>query len=133
MAKSISVAVAEREMIEPGRPEMINGPVAVSIETGNPATTVVAVVETVVAGPDVVAVVVAVVLPQAEITAAMANARKGILLKKTSSLSEDEGVGRFRKPHDFAFIRDASCVPERQAAWLAVHRIRIGDSCPGRA
>jgi hypothetical protein len=77
----------------------------------------------VVAGPEVVVanvvLLVAAVPAQAEITAAIAKARKGILLKKTSSLSEDEGCRSVREPHDFAFIRDASCVPERQAAWLA--------------
>jgi hypothetical protein len=133
MAKSISVAVAEREMIEPGRPEMITGPVAVSIETGNPATTVVAVVATVVAGPDVVAVVVAVVLPQAEITAAMANARKGILLKKTSSLSEDEGVGRFGNRTISPSSETLRVCRRGRRPGSPIRRIRIVDSCPGRA
>jgi hypothetical protein len=89
--------------------------------TGNPAASVVVVVgaTVVVVAGAVEVVVVAAVLAQAEITTAMANARKGILLKKTSSLSEDEGVGRFENRTIFAFIRDASCVPERQAAWLA--------------
>jgi len=101
-----------------GLSAIVTGPVAVSIVTGNPACKVV-VGAAVVSVTAVRTVVLVAELAHAERTAEKARARKEILLKKTSSLSEDEGCRSVRKPHDFAFIRDASCVPKKQAAWLA--------------
>jgi hypothetical protein len=106
--------------------------------TGNPAASVVAVVATVVvvAGPEVVVavvVVVAAVLPQAEIATDMANARKGILLKRTSSLSEDEGVGRFGNRTISPSSETLRVCRRGRRPGSPIRRIRIVDSCPGRA
>jgi hypothetical protein len=90
----------------------------------------------VVAGPEVVAnvvLLVAAVPAQAEITAAIAKARKGILLKKTSSLSEDEGVGRFGNRTISPSSETLRVCRRSRRPGSPILRIRIRDSCPGRA